>query len=112
MARGRTLNRQELRRQAEAAEQLTPTAEAAPAKKGTKAAKAAPAKRVRKKKEPPRLCARWGVFDSGMKQVAIFDYNQRAQADQKAAEMAAKKAGTSYFVQLVKQPMPEPQAEE
>ena len=26
-----------------------------------------------REKAPPRLCARWGVFDSGMKQVAIFD---------------------------------------
>jgi hypothetical protein len=28
--------------------------------------------KTRAKKAPPRLRARWGVFDSGMKQVAIF----------------------------------------
>jgi hypothetical protein len=44
-----------------------------------------------------------------MKQVAIFDYNQRAAADQKVAELAAKKNGT-FFLQLVKEPMPEPAA--
>ena len=51
--------------------------------------------------------ARWGVFDASMKQVAIFDYNQRAAADQKVAELAAKKNGT-FFVQMVKEPMAEP----
>jgi hypothetical protein len=42
------------------------------------------------------LRARWGVFDTGMRQVAIFDYNQRAAADKKLAELLAKKwASTS-----------------
>jgi hypothetical protein len=34
--------------------------------------------------------ARWGVFDSAMRQVAIFDYNQRAAPEEKAAELAGK----------------------
>ena len=50
--------------------------------------------------------ARWGVFDSGMKQVAIFDYNQRAAADQKVADLTAKKNGT-FFLQVVKEAMPD-----
>jgi hypothetical protein len=109
MAR-RTLNRRELREQAEQAERQSA---AAPAPAGEiaapkKKAKAPPKpKKPRKKKEPPRLCARWGVFDSSMKQVAIFDYNQRAQADQKVADLAAKKNAT-FFLQIVKEPMPEP----
>ena len=36
-------------------------------------------------------------------------YNQRAAADEKAAELAAKKNGT-FFLQIVKEPMPEPDA--
>jgi hypothetical protein len=85
------------------------TADEAPAKKGRKAkSEAAPkAKKPRKKKEPPRLCARWGVFDAAMKQVAIFDYSQRAEAQQKIAELQAKKSAV-YFLQIVKEPMAEP----
>ena len=78
------------------------------AKKPAKAkAPAAKARKPRKPKAAPRMRARWGVFDSSMKQVAIFDYNQRAAADEKAAELAAKKNGT-FFLQIVKEPMPEP----
>ena len=81
-----------------------------PAKKPAKAkAPAAKASKPRKPKAVPRMRARWGVFDSSMKQVAIFDYNQRAGADEKAAELAAKKNGT-FFLQIVKEPMPEPDA--
>ena len=115
MAR-RTLNRHELRKQAEAAESKTGDdavpvdGEATPTKKGSKskAAAAPKVKKPRKKKEPPRLVARWGVFDGAMKQVAVFNYNQKAQAEQKVAELAAKKANAVYFVQIVKEPMPEP----
>jgi hypothetical protein len=79
-----------------------------PAKKPAKAkAPAAKARKPRKAKVAPRMRARWGVFDASMKQVAIFDYNQRVAADEKAAELAAKKNGT-FFLQLVKEPMPEP----
>jgi hypothetical protein len=111
---GRTLNRRELRRQADQAEQaeavapgVTP-AEAPPGKKDKAKAPAAPrARKPRAPKVPPRLRARWGVFDGGMKQVAIFDYNQRAAADAKLADLTAKKKGT-HFLQIVKDLMPEP----
>jgi hypothetical protein len=104
----RTLNRRELRKQADQAEQLeTPlsgtTTEGAPAKKA-----AAPrVKKPPRKKAPPRVRVRWGVFDGGMKQVAIFDYNQRAAAEEKLAALLAKNKGP-HFLQLVKEPMPEP----
>ena len=55
----------------------------------------------------PRWRARWGLFDAGMKQVAIFDYSQRAAADQKLADLLAKKTGM-HFLQIVKDLMPEP----
>ena len=79
-----------------------------PAKKPAKVkAPAAKARKPRKPKATPRMRARWGVFDASMKQVAIFDYNQRSAADEKAAELAAKKNGT-FFLQMVKEPMSEP----
>jgi hypothetical protein len=78
-----------------------------PAKKAAKAKAPAKPRKPRKPKAVPRMRARWGVFDNSMKQVAIFDYNQRAAADQKAAELAAKKNG-NFFLQIVKEPMPEP----
>ena len=46
-----------------------------------------------------------------MKQIAVFDYNQRAAADQKIADLVAKKNAT-YFLQIIKEPMPEPSTEE
>jgi hypothetical protein len=118
MAR-RVLNRRELRKAADQADQAPEEQEVkAPSKRGKKAqagggeTTAAPkVKRPRKKKEPPRLCARWGVFDASMKQVAIFDYNQLAEANQKIAELAAKKSAI-YFLQLVKEPMAEPTPKE
>jgi hypothetical protein len=112
---GRILNRRELRKQADEAEarespQDPGAADEAPrpAKKPAKAkAPAAKARKPRKPKVAPRMRARWGVFDASMKQVAVFDYNQRAAAGEKAAELAAKKDGT-FFLQMVKEPMPEP----
>jgi hypothetical protein len=78
-----------------------------PVKKSAKVrAPAAKARKPRKPKAAPRMRARWGVFDNSMKQVAIFDYNQRAAADEKVAELAAKKGGT-FFLQIVKEAMPE-----
>jgi len=108
---GRTLNRRVLREQAEQSEALASEAAlvTVPIKKLPKSkAPAAPkVKKTRAKKAPPRLRARWGVFDSGMKQVAIFDYNQRAAADERLADLLARKKGL-HFLQIVKDTMPEP----
>jgi hypothetical protein len=108
---GRILNRRELREQADQAERReTPAADAAAAGKKKAKGKApgtSRAKTPRKKKAPARLRARWGVFDAGMKQVAIFDYNQRAAAEEKVADLLARKK-TPHFLQIVKEPMPEP----
>jgi hypothetical protein len=118
---GRILNRRELRRESDAAEALeapaaivveVPATEvvAKPARKSRAKAKGPVVPRVKKPrapKAPPRLRARWGVFDAGMKQVAIFDYNQRAAADEKLANLLGKGKG-GYFVQLVKELLTEP----
>jgi len=111
---GRILNRQRLREQADQAEQLEAVASdltvaVDPSQKATKGKTAGTvkAKKPRKLKAPPRWRARWGLFDAGMKQVAIFDYSQRAAADEKLADLLAKKTGM-HFLQIVKDLMPEP----
>lgn len=115
---GRILNRRELRQQTDQAEQAEVgvadpvTAVVKPKKKARAKDPAAPkVRKTRAKKAPPRLRARWGVFDAGMKQVAIYDYNQRAAADDKLAELLARKKGI-HFLQIVKEPMPEAALEE
>jgi hypothetical protein len=113
---GRVLNRHELRKQSDQAEQQPETAapaaagaEAPPRKKARAKAPAAPrVKKPRPKKAPARLRARWGVFDGGMKQVAVFDYNQRAAAEQKVADLHGRNKGI-HFLQVVKDEMPEPE---
>jgi hypothetical protein len=101
----RVLNRRQLRSDAEQAARTEPTPQAeVPAEAAAPAAKA-PRKRPSRKKEPARLRARWGVFNNAMKQVAIYDYNQRGEAEQKLADLNARKTG-EHFLQIVKEPMP------
>jgi hypothetical protein len=114
MMAGRILGRRALREQSDQVEQIeAPVSDealvAAPPKEQRKVkTPAAPkVKTPRAKKTPPRMRARWGIFDGAMKQVSIFDYNQRASADDKLAELLAKKKG-SHFLQIVKEPMAEP----
>jgi hypothetical protein len=110
---GRILNRRVLREASDQAERSAPPpgAGAVVVAPKTRARAKAPAttkvRKARAKKPPPRMRARWGVFDGGMKQVAIFDYNQRAAADDKLADLLAKKKGV-HFLKVVKEPMPEP----
>ncbi len=111
---GRILNRRELREQADRAARQETAGPGAdhPAPPNEVKARQPAVPRVRKarpKKSPPRLCAHWCVFDAGMNQVALFDYNQRAAADDKLAQLLARQKGT-YFLQVVKVPMPEPAA--
>lgn len=109
---GRVLDRRKLRQEAEEAAQAENGAGETPVKmvaalKQAKAKKpaAAKVKKTRAKKAPPRLRARWGVFDASMKQVAIFDYNQRTAAEEKVADLLLKK--NLHFLQIVKEPIPE-----
>jgi hypothetical protein len=86
------------------AKKVKPAAGTASAPGKKKRAAVPKPRKPRKKKEPVRMRARWGVFDGSMKQVAIFDYSQRQAADEKLAELMAKKKGL-YFLQIVKEPM-------
>jgi hypothetical protein len=110
---GRILDRRKLREHAEGGEQESEvnldTANIAvlPKKNAKmKEPKAPKVKKPRAKKTPPILYAHWGVFDKSMNQVAIFDYNQRAAAEEKVTELNAKAKG-DHFLQIVKEPMPE-----
>lgn len=98
MAR-KVVNRKALREANDAAEAIEKAGGAAtPAKK-------APAKRKTKAKKDPeavRMKLFWGVFNQTMKRVALYEFNQKKQADQKADELNA--AGKQpHFVQKVKE---------
>jgi hypothetical protein len=108
MAR-KVVNRKELRAENEAAERLGTEA---PAKKksvkGEAGAVKAPVKRKSRAKvaKEVRLKAFWGVFNQSMKRVALFEYSDRPQADQKASELSTSQK-TPHFVQLVKEAIAE-----
>jgi hypothetical protein len=69
-----------------------------------------PRARKRAVKVPPRMFAHWVVCDNGLKRVAVFEYKERAAADDKLAEMLEKKPG-GYCLQLVKIPFTPPPTE-
>ena len=93
---GRILNRRDLRRMAEAAEQRGVGSEAANSRGDSR--------NRTSERSAGRVCARWGVYDGAMKLVETFDYKDRALAEQKAAELTeVRHNGTTYFVQIVKE---------
>jgi len=100
MAR-KVLNRKELRKEAESAEQQQSEEQQAP--KGT-VKKKAPVKRKSRAKaaKEVRLKAFWGVFNQSLRRVALFEYNERKQAEKKAKELSESNK-TPHFVQLAKE---------
>jgi hypothetical protein len=72
-----------------------------PAKKAAPAEKKKAPKRPRGPKEV-RLKAYWGVFNQSLRRVAIYEFNERKQADKKAAELT-KTGKSPHFVQPVKE---------
>jgi hypothetical protein len=84
--------------------------EAPPAKAKGKPNAATKPRKPRKPKAAPRMRARWGVFDGSMKRVAVFDFKDRADADATVIELLATRKTGTFFVQLVKEPMPEDDA--
>jgi hypothetical protein len=100
MAR-KVINRKELRAQNEAAEA------AGKGEKGEAAAKPAkkePAKRKSRAKAPVEIRRKlfWGVFNQSMKRVALYDFTQKKQADQKAEDLSSG-GKAPHFVQKVKE---------
>lgn len=91
MAR-KTINRKDLRQQAEAA------AQAEIAKKKPKT----PRRKSQSSSKQVRLKAFWGVFNQAMKRVALFEYSHRDQAEKRAIELTESQK-TPHFVQIVKE---------
>jgi hypothetical protein len=105
MAR-KILNRKELREENDSAERNEEQkAEGAPAKTKEKKAPAKRKSRAKAAKEV-RLKATWGVFNQTLRRITSFEYNQRAEADKKAAELSESQK-TPHFVQLVKEAIEE-----
>jgi len=93
MAR-KVVNRKELRAEAEAAE----------AAEGKTTKKKAPAKRKSRKKAAAevRMKLFWGVFNQSLKRVAMYEFNERKQAEKKS-EQLSKSGKSPHFVQRVKE---------
>jgi hypothetical protein len=105
----RILNRRELRKQSDQMEQpeaavTDPDAPLALPQGASKRKSAAKGRKPRKPKAPPRMRALWCIYDGGMKEVALFNYNQRATAEARLAVLLGKQKG-AYFLQIVKQPI-------
>jgi hypothetical protein len=98
MAR-RVVSRKDLRAEAEAAEAL----EAEKPKAPKKAARKTPTKRATKKAPAEvRLKLYWGVYSQNLKRVAVFEFDQKEEAEKRAEELS--KGGKSpHFVKKVKE---------
>ena len=110
MAR-KVVNRKELRAQADAAEARGKTkatkAKATKEKKAKEPKKPGEKKTVRKKvAKEARMKAYWGVFNSGMKRLALFEYADKKAAEKKVQELVGS-SKTHHFVQLIKEPISE-----
>jgi hypothetical protein len=116
MAR-KVVNRKELRAQNDAAEAREKTKKPAkekaaktPKAKKEKVAKdpTKPAKKPSRKKtaKEARMKAYWGVYNQGMKRLAMFEYSDKKAAEKKAADLMAS-SRTNHFIQLVKEAITE-----
>jgi hypothetical protein len=114
MAR-KVVNRKELRAQNDAAEARDKTKkstkEKTPKAKKEKAVKApgkVAAKKPSRKKtaKEVRMKAYWGVYNQGMKRLAMFEYSDKKAAEKKAADLMAS-SRTNHFIQLVKEALTE-----
>ena len=116
MAR-KVVNRKELRAQADAAEARGKTKagskekaakEKAPKEKKAKEPKKAGEKKPSRKKvaKEARMKAYWGVFNSGMKRLALFEYADKKAAEKKVQELIGS-SRAHHFVQLVKEAISE-----
>ena len=104
MAR-KIVNRKELRAEAEAAEKTTKkkkTKKKEAVKKGAVKKKAAKRKSRAKTAKEVRMKLYWGVFSQSLKRVALFEFNQRKQAEKKAEDLS-KSGKSPHFVQRVKE---------
>jgi hypothetical protein len=67
-----------------------------------KAAPKATKRKTKKAAAEVRMKLYWGVFSQNLKRVAVFEFDQKKEADKRAAELS--KGGKSpHFVQKVKE---------
>ncbi len=97
MAR-KVVNRKELRAEAEAAEKAGETTKKAAKKKKTATPRASRAKAV----VDVRMKLFWGVFNQSLKRIAVYEFNEKKLADEKAEELS-KSGKSPHFVQRVKE---------
>jgi hypothetical protein len=104
----RTTSRLELRKQTEAASPRGAAGDDASGKKKAKdpKKKAAPRPKRSKAKVVVRKRLIWGIFSSTMKEEGRFAYGDREAAEARMEELAAKYKRT-YFIQPIKEPIPE-----
>ena len=114
MAR-KVVNRKQLRAQNDAAEAREKTTKKSTKEKTVKAKKEKAAKEPGKAAKKPsrkktakeaRMKAYWGVYNQGMKRLALFEYSDRKAAEKKAADLMAS-SRTNHFIQLVKEAITE-----
>jgi hypothetical protein len=122
MAR-KVVNRKELRAQndaAEAREKTKKSPKKSPPDKAAKTPKTPKAKKEKVAKDPKapkkpsrkktakesRMKAYWGVYNQGMKRLAMFEYSDKKAAEKKAADLMAS-SPTHHFIQLVKEAITE-----
>ena len=104
MAR-KVISRKEKRAEFEAAEAAEAAENAAggTTKKAAKKKKAATPRASRSKAVADvRMKLFWGVFNQSLKRVALYEYDEKAAADEKADELS-KSGKSPHFVQKVKE---------
>ena len=88
-------------RKAKAAEVEAAEKKAAPKKKKT-AAKKTTKRKSKKTADDVRMKLYWGVFSQNLKRVAVFEFDQKKEAQKRATELS--KGGKSpHFIQKVKE---------
>ena len=94
MAR-KVVSRKAKAEEAEAAEKQVATKKKAAKKKATK-------RKTKNAAAEVRMKLYWGVFSQNLKRVAVFEFDQKAEAEKRATELS--KGGKSpHFVQKVKE---------
>ena len=99
MARKQVVNRRAKREEVEAAEKAGLGKKKVAKKKTTRASRTKAPTDVRKK-------VFWGVFNQSLKRVAMFEFDQKKEAEKKA-EALSQSGKSPHFVQKVKETIEE-----
>lgn len=123
MARGKkkTPSRREKRKEAEAADAIAKAESDGKASRAGKTKKKAAKTKKKKKrstksrrtktKPAQRKRLIWAIFSGGMKEEARFPYAERKEAEKKLEQLRSKTTKKQYFIQPIKEPIPEAPAE-